>query len=123
VNDIIPSTSSAESGDARAASVAGVHAFAVWLQANPQVAVPLRGRFLLPLHTNPAVADFATKYGLNVVTDEHGNTSCDLTFGPVTYHAYGYADFKAQCERDNEKNARQWAKSKGMEIVTAGGAR
>jgi hypothetical protein len=105
--------------DSRPQFVAGVRAFADWLEANPQAKAPIGERFLLPLTTNDRVAEFAATHGLEVVADEHGNTSCNLTFGPIVYHAYGYADFAADCERTDEERARKWAARKGLELVAA----
>jgi hypothetical protein len=103
----------------RADAIAGLRAFADFLESTPAVPVLTDQRMLLALHTNEAVAEFAAAHGLDVVTDEDGNTSCDLTFGVITYHAYGYADFKAFCEQANERRARQWAGRKGMVIQPA----
>jgi hypothetical protein len=112
--------------DPRAAFIAGTRKFADWLEANPQFTAPLDSRFLLALHTNPAVEEFAAEHGLTVAYDDEGNASADLHFGPVVYHAYGYVDFIAHCERNHERQARRWAENKGLALVpqqtTAAGA-
>ena len=110
MSNIIPS-------DSRAAYVAGLRDFANFLEANPEVQEPGYQRLLLALTTNPAVEEFAAKHGLTVDRDDEGNASCDLRFGPVTFHAYGYTDFDEHCERGNERQARGWAAAKGLEIV------
>lgn len=99
----------------------GLRAFADWLDAHPETKAPGDQRFLLALHTNPAVEQFAAEQGLTVAYDDEGNASCALTFGPITYYAYGYVDFAAHCDKSDERTARKWAGRKGMTIVPAEG--
>lgn len=125
--EIIPSVSGAEqrptTADRRAAYIAGLRAFADWLEANPDVPAGGTQRLLQPLHTNAAVEEFAAKHDLTVVVDDDGNASCDVLFGPITYHAYGYEDFATFSDQIAERHARQWADSKGLTIQpTEGGA-
>lgn len=110
-------STSSQNSTGRAAFIAGVREFADWLEANPQITTPLNGRFLLALHTNPAVEAFAAEHDLTVVYDAEGNAATDVTFGPVSYHAYGYVDFAEHCERNNERQARSWADRKGLTLV------
>lgn len=100
----------------RSEFIAGLHAFADWLGQNPQVRGPEGQYFLLALSTNQAVEEFADEHGLSVTVDSDGNASCDLTFGPITYHAYGYADFAEFCRADSERRARAWADRNDMVI-------
>jgi len=100
--------------------VAGLRALADWLEGN-EVEVPAfhRQRLLLSLATNADVEQFADKHNATVQFDREGNASCDLSFGPVTYHAYSYADFQLHLSRQEERRARGWADQNGMEIVPA----
>ncbi|WP_354402557.1 hypothetical protein [Streptomyces sp. PvR018] len=77
-------------------------------------------RFLLPLSTNPAVEEFAAEHNLTVATDDEGNMSAEVTFGPITFHAYGYVDFAQTVAVSEERNARRWAEKKGLELRKAG---
>ena len=104
---------------ARDEFITGLREFADWLEQNPEVQEPGDQRLLLALMTNPAVEEFAAGHGLTVVHDGEGNASCDLTFGPIVYHAYGYVDFVGHCKAAHERNARSWAQKNGLEIVPA----
>lgn len=116
MNDIITSPE-------RAAYVAALREFADWLDVNPTVREPQGQRLLLSLTTNPAVVEFAGDHGLTVEYDDEGNASAALNFGPIRFHAYGYVDFAEHCKANNERRAREWAKSKGLEIrESEGGA-
>ncbi|NUV65726.1 hypothetical protein G6W57_01170 [Streptomyces sp. CAI-121] len=99
--------------------IAGIRAFADWLENNPAVAVPGSEKFLLPLHTNPAVEEFAAKHSLAVAADSEGNESAEVTFGPIAYQAYGYVDFNEHLARNDERNARRWAEKQGLEFRRA----
>jgi hypothetical protein len=101
----------------RSEFIAGMHAFADWLEANPEVEPPTNERMLLPLHTNSAVQAFAAEHGLNVDHDDEGNASANLMFGPVVYHAYGYVDFAAHLDASDERHARSWAEKNGLQIT------
>jgi hypothetical protein len=101
----------------RAAFTAGLRQFADWIDANPDVTAPTGQRFLLPLHTNQAVTDFAAEHGLTATADAEGNLSADIEFGPIAYQAYGYTDFNAHRDACNERTARRWAAEKGLELV------
>lgn len=104
---------------ARDEFITGLREFADWLEQNPDVQEPGDQRLLLSLLTNPAVDEFAVEHGLTVVHDEEGNASCDVTFGPIVYHAYGYVDFAEHCKAAHERNARSWAQKNGLNIVPA----
>ncbi|WP_435215814.1 hypothetical protein [Streptomyces sp. bgisy034] len=103
----------------RAELIAGIRAFAYWLEQNPDVDDPGEQRFLLALHTNQAVEEFVARHGLTAVVDDDGNASVDLFFGPITYHVYGYADFAQHLAERQERSARQWADQNGMTIQAA----
>lgn len=103
--------------DTRAQFIAGLRAFADWLDANPDVEAPRDQRFLLALSINPAVAEFAAQHGLETTADDEGNLSATVTFGPVHYKAYGYTDFAAHCDANAERNARDWADRNGLQIA------
>ncbi|MFD3955851.1 MULTISPECIES: hypothetical protein [Streptomyces] len=96
--------------------IAGLRQLATWLEENPSVRVSSDERFLVPLHTNSAVEEFAAKHSLPVVTDDEGNKSTQMQFGPITYYAYGYVDFAQHMAEDSERRARKWAEEQGLEI-------
>ncbi|MFD9124928.1 hypothetical protein [Kitasatospora sp. NPDC059571] len=102
---------------ARARLTNAIRDFADWLDANPQVDAPHAPRFLLPLHTNQAVIDFANEHGLETTADAEGNLSAAVTFGPVVYEAYGYVDFDTHRDACDERTARSWADRTGMQIT------
>lgn len=103
----------------RDAYIDGLRDLAEWLEKNPTVTVPSSDKLLLPLHTNEAVEQFAAEHGVTFAIDENGNASLDFDFGPITYHAYGYADFKQYCADHDERRAREWADGNGMTIRPA----
>lgn len=104
--------------------IAALRQFADWLEQHPQYSTPVTSQLLLPLSTNSAVEEFAAAHGLAVKVDDDGNASTDVQFGPISYHAYGYADFTAFYEQSNERQARTWADRNGMVIEPReGGAR
>jgi hypothetical protein len=105
--------------DRKQESIAGLRAFADFLESNPSLPVLTDQRLLVPLHTNQAVQEFAAEHGLTVEYDEEGNAHTQLEFGPVMYYAYGYVDFREHCERDAEKRAREWAGRNGLELRPA----
>lgn len=109
--------STSSQNDSRAAAVAGLRDFADFLESNPDVREPDYQRVLLPLMSNSAVEEFAAKHDLTVGFDDEGNASCDLRFGPINYHAYGYVNFEEHCERASERQARNWAAAQGLELV------
>lgn len=96
--------------------VAGLRALADWLEQTPTAPVPTTDQVLLPLLTNDAVAQFAGVHQLDVETDSDGNTCCRRHFGPLSIHAYGYADFTTFRDRVDERTARQWAARQGLTI-------
>ncbi|MET9222427.1 hypothetical protein ABZX65_27185 [Streptomyces sp. NPDC003300] len=104
---------------AREEYIAALREFADFLEANEDVREPHGQRFLLSLSTNAAVEEFAAAHGLEVSYDADGNSEAPMLFGPITFLAYGYADFDAHCELTAERNARTWAERKGMTIVPA----
>lgn len=104
----------------RAAYISGIRAFADFLESTPSVPVPnITQRFLLPQNTNAAVEEFAAEHGSTVTYDSERNASTELTFGPVRYHVYGYEDFHQHIEQKAERDAREWAAQKGLEIRPA----
>lgn len=96
--------------------IAGLRDLADWLEKHPDVELPTTDRLLLPLTTNPALEEFASAHGLTVEVDEDGNASANLKFGPITFHAYGYANFQEHVKQLNERQARSWADKNGMVI-------
>lgn len=114
----MPQSSQTDAGTtARDEFIDGVRAFADFLEQHPDIKEPLPMRFLLALMTNDAAEAFAAEHDLTVEYDGEGNASCDLAFGSVVYHAYGYRDFAEHCEKSNERQARRWVESKGLAIV------
>ena len=104
----------------RQARIAGLRALADWLENTPTAPIAYGPeRFVVPLHSNQAVEEFATEHGLSVVRDDEGNARSIVEFGDVQYEAYGYADFKEHCERSAERAARNWAERNGQEIRPA----
>lgn len=114
-----PAADPASAPSERAQFITGMRDFADWLEQNPDVRDPGSQRFLLSLTTNPAVEEFAARHGLTVTVDNDGNAFTDISFGPVTYHAYGYADFDQFVADQAEQDARQWADKNGMTIQPA----
>lgn len=106
----------------RDAFVDGLREFADFLDSHPDVEAPRDEKFLLALHTNDAVMSFAARFDRaeDVRIDTDGNASFELAFGPVIYHAYGYADFEDFCKRHDERNARSWAAKHNMALIPAG---
>ncbi|WP_171108673.1 MULTISPECIES: hypothetical protein [unclassified Streptomyces] len=100
-------------------AIDGLRALADFLESDPSLPVPTSQYLNVPLHTNQAVEEFASARGLTVEYDDEGNARTDLKFGPLTYHVYGYVDFAEHCERNAERNARNWAARKGLEIRPA----
>lgn len=119
MSSIVPPTPSDEPTSDRDAFVQGLRDLANWLTAHPTAPAPYGQRLLMPLSTNEAVAEFAAAHGLTVEHDAEGNASADLTFGPITYHVYGYLDFAAHYERIDERRARAWADRTGATITPA----
>lgn len=104
--------------------IAALRQIADWLEQHPEAPTPSGDRLLVPLMTNAAVEEFAACHGFTAEVDKDGNASVSLHFGPITFHAYGYADWETWHEQHKEKTARAWADSKGMNIeVRDGGAR
>lgn len=96
--------------------IRGLRELADWLENNADVDVPYVKTIAVPLTTNTRVADFATAAGLEVVTDDDGNTKASVHFGALTYYGYGYADFPATDAKYTEQNARTWADKNNMTI-------
>ncbi|WP_097982864.1 hypothetical protein [Streptomyces sp. f150] len=96
--------------------ILGLRQLATWLENNPDARVSSDERFLVPLHTNTAVEEFAAKHNLPMVTDKEGNKSTQMQFGPITYYAYGYVDFAQHLAAQNERDARKWAAEQGLEL-------
>ncbi|GHC38516.1 hypothetical protein GCM10010348_77330 [Streptomyces anthocyanicus] len=103
--------------------IAALRNLADWLESNPEAPVPSADRLLVPLMTNDAVEDFASRHDLTSDTDKDGNASVSVPFGPITFFVYGYADWEAWREQHEERTARNWADSKGLTIQpSTGGA-
>ena len=100
----------------RAGYIAGLRELADWLEQNPAAATPLDGRMLVPLMANEAVEAHATPHGLEVRYDSKGNASADITFGPINYRVYSYADWDRHITEHSEQVARTWADKNGMVI-------
>lgn len=96
--------------------IRGLRELADWLENNEGVAVPYVKTIAVPLHTNARVADFATAAGVDVVTDDDGNTRASVHFGALTYYGFGYVDFPATDAKCREENARTWAAKNNMTI-------
>lgn len=96
--------------------IRGLRELADWLEQNPEVAVPYVKAIAVPLSTNARVADFALAAGVEIVTDDDGNTEARVCFGSLTYYGYGYADFSATVAKSSEENARTWADKNNMTI-------
>lgn len=96
---------------------ASLRKFADWFDANPDMPAPLRPSFLIPLHTNDAVREFATAQGWEVKADDGGNLSADITIGQIVYRVYGYTDFEQYKADSAEQDAREWAEKQGLEFV------
>jgi hypothetical protein len=106
--------------NARDEYVAGLRALANWLEQSPLAPVPeYQERLLVPLTTNRAVEEAAADLGLDAELDSDGNASIEFTFGPITYHIYGYADYGQFSDALDERQARGWAEKNDMEIVPA----
>lgn len=106
--------------DPRAEYTAALRQLAAYLDTHADVRLPVHGsKFLLSMNSNGEVVAFAAEHGLTVVYDAEGNASCDLTFGPVIYHAYGYVDFDEHVARGAAAQAKSWAAQRGMIIVPA----
>ncbi|MEV5854723.1 hypothetical protein [Streptomyces anulatus] len=99
--------------------IAGLRQLATWLEENPGAQISSDERFLVPLHTNSEVEEFAAQHSLTVVTDGEGNKSTQMQFGPITYYAYGYVDFAQHLAAQHEKGAREWAAKQGLELREA----
>jgi hypothetical protein len=98
--------------------ITGLHQLADWLTLNPTAPYPeYNDRVLLSLTTNTALQSFADEFDLPVATDADGNTSAELHFGTLTYHAYGYADFSAHQETQAAESAEAWAQRSGHQII------
>jgi len=101
----------------RDAYIAGLRELADWLEQHPDVAFPRYSTAInVPLHDNARVEEFASAAGIEVEVDEAGDTSADIKFGPVVYHAYGYADWDRHIADHTENQARTWADKHDMVI-------
>lgn len=103
-------------------TIAGLRALADFLEAHPALPAPSSQNLLIPLHTNPAVEEFAVEHGLTVEYDDEGNARTQVQFGPLAYFVYGYVNFAEHCERNDERRARDWAERNGLELRSAGGS-
>lgn len=103
----------------RAELIAGLRELADALEADASMPVPGSQKLNVYLSTNAQVGQFAAERGLAVEYDDEGNASADITFGPMTYHVYSYADFEEHRERWAERDARSWAERNGLEIRPA----
>ncbi|MFD4263972.1 hypothetical protein ACFWR9_41810 [Streptomyces sp. NPDC058534] len=100
-------------------AIDALRALADFLESNPALPAPSSQQLLVPLHTNPAVEEFASEHGLPVAYNDEGNASVTVEFGTLRYHVYGYVNFAEHCERDAERQARTWAERQGLELRPA----
>ena len=107
--------------DARARYLAGVRELITWLEQNPTQPLPVSREFNVPVSTNSAVEEWAADNDMSdaVQYDKEGNASISLRFGPVTLHVYGYRDFAEHCDRNDGRNAREYAEKHGLVLVEA----
>ncbi|MFE0137665.1 hypothetical protein ACFWY6_39830 [Streptomyces sp. NPDC059037] len=106
------------SEDERQARIDGLRALADWLESTQTAPVAYGpDRFVVPLHTNEAVEEFAADHELTVEYDDEGNARSTIEFGSVVYQVYGYVNFAEHCERGAERQARTWAERQGLEII------
>ncbi|MGW0537848.1 hypothetical protein [Streptomyces sp. NPDC003032] len=110
-----------ESTDPRGEFIAGLRAFADFLETTPSAPCRSHERLVYPLMANAAVEAFAAAHGLVTEYNEQGDAHTDLRFGPITYHVYGYVDFDAHYARRQEEQARTWAASHGLALFPAEG--
>lgn len=102
--------------------VAGLRDLADWLEETPQVPVPGNPQsVLLYLRTDEEVVRLAEAIGHTADRADHV-AAFDVVFGPITYHVYGYEDFAAHLDRNQEATARDWAARHGMAIAPAADA-
>jgi hypothetical protein len=115
------SFSSTPEGEQRAAYIQSLRELAGWLADNPSAPIPSASnqQMSMPVMTNEAVEAFATEHHLPVAFDDDGNASCDVRFGPIAFHVYGYVDFTAHLAQMNERRAREWAEQQGLVIQSA----
>ncbi|MEY9876596.1 hypothetical protein ABH931_006106 [Streptacidiphilus sp. MAP12-33] len=97
--------------------IQGLRQLVDWLTLNPDIPAPTSRQFLVPLHSNAPVRQLAEHLGTDLATDEHGNCSTEVTFGPVTYLAYGYVDFTAHMERRSAENAENYAQRHNLTLT------
>ena len=103
----------------------GLRQLADWLEQHPAVPYPVYStQIAVPLMDNARVEAFASAAGMDVETDEDGNTSATVHFGGLTYRGYGYANWEQHLAQHNESRARNWADQNDMVIEPReGGAR
>lgn len=100
--------------------ITGLRELADWLEKHPEVATPdYVADISVPLMDNASVEAYAAAAGLDVAYDADGNASADIAFGPITYRAYGYADWETWIKQQHAKRAHSWADAHGMNIVPA----
>lgn len=100
----------------RSEYIAGLRQLADWLEQCPGVAVPYVKDISVPLNSNPGVAEFAAAAGVDIETDDVGNTQATIQFGPLKYYGYGYADWDNHLAEHYENQARAWADKNDMVI-------
>ncbi|WP_306317310.1 MULTISPECIES: hypothetical protein [unclassified Streptomyces] len=94
----------------------GLRQLADWLESNEGAPTPYVADILLPLTTNQAVEEYAASHGLEVRYSTEGNAKAVVSFGPIEYHAYGYADWDRHIAEHSEQQARTWADKNDMTI-------
>lgn len=97
--------------------IQGLRQFADWLAANPNMPTPHPQDFLAPLPTNRTVLDIAEHLNTEVSTDAEGNCRTRLSFGPVGYRAFSYADFQAHLDRSEAITAQLYAERHNLTLT------
>lgn len=106
--------SSSSQNPGRDAYIAGLRELADWLEQHPDADVPTAADIIVPVFSNEAVEAFAASNDVEVRVDSDGNASATVTFGPLIYRVYGYADWDAWKVQHDEKTARTWAERNDM---------
>ncbi|MFZ3592246.1 hypothetical protein [Streptomyces sp. BH104] len=96
--------------------IRGLRQLADWLESNESAPTPYVADVLLPLNSNQAVEEYAASHVLGVRYDSAGNARAVVSFGPIEYHAYGYADWDRHIAEHSEQQARTWANANDMTI-------
>lgn len=96
--------------------IQGLRQLVDWLTVNPDAPLP-NSLVCIPLHNNEPVRQLAEHLGTDLVTDAEGNCSTEITFGPIQYHAYGYADWTGHIDRRAAENAENYARRHNLTLT------